>query len=228
MEWKSPPSIWSLGTLTGLRDRVRRLVAKKEGINTPNTFYLRLPLPPQTKPPQLSFSFLLPHRRSSPIAGHFPSIHQHKAAVSLHCLHTDPLSPSRPLTLLQPEPPLEPSLLSADHRSSLSRPTQLQQRDPRTTVLKEDHQRRPPLLPPAVAATAASPTGAEQSAFSLRWRLQIQPLLLHRDKRTPAAAPSFFPLSADPAVPQLHHQICHRQKEQPPGGSRLRSKVEEH
>ena len=77
------------------------------------------------------------------------------------------------------------------------------------------------LLPPAAAAAAASPTGAEQSAFSLRWRLQIQPLLLHRDKRTPAAAPSFFPLSVDPAVPQLHHQICHRQKEQPPGGSRL-------
>jgi hypothetical protein len=32
---------WSLGTLTGLRDRVRRLVAQREGINTPNTPYLR-------------------------------------------------------------------------------------------------------------------------------------------------------------------------------------------
>jgi hypothetical protein len=31
-----------------------------------------------------------------------------------------------------------------------------------------------------VAAAAAAPTGAEQSAFSLRWRLQIQPLLLQR------------------------------------------------
>jgi hypothetical protein len=61
--------------------------------------------------------------------------------------------------------------------------------------LKEDHQRRLQLLPPAVAAAAASasPTGAEQSAFSLRWRLQIQPLLLHRDKRTPQAAPQAPP-----------------------------------
>ena len=33
--------LWSLGTLTGLRDRVRRLVAQREGISTPNTPYLR-------------------------------------------------------------------------------------------------------------------------------------------------------------------------------------------
>jgi len=47
--------------------------------------------------------------------------------------------------------------------------------------------------------------------------------------RTPAAAPSFFPLSADPATARSttgqlppKHQICHRQKEQPPErGSRL-------
>jgi hypothetical protein len=32
---------WSLGTVTGLEDQVRRLVAQMEGINTPNTPYLR-------------------------------------------------------------------------------------------------------------------------------------------------------------------------------------------
>ncbi|KAJ6925643.1 hypothetical protein NC651_010142 [Populus alba x Populus x berolinensis] len=32
---------WSLGTLTGLIDRARRLVASREGISTPNTPYLR-------------------------------------------------------------------------------------------------------------------------------------------------------------------------------------------
>jgi hypothetical protein len=32
---------WLLGTLTGLRDQVRRLVAEKKGISTPSTPYLR-------------------------------------------------------------------------------------------------------------------------------------------------------------------------------------------
>ena len=120
--------------------------------------------------------------------------------------------------LLQKQRPADPlpsvsSFSSSDGASPCSSTVSLQQ--------SSSQRRRLQLLPPAVAAAAAAPTGAEQSAFSLRWRLQIQPLLLHRDKRTPAAAPSFFPLSVDPAVPQLHHQICHRQKEQPPGGSRL-------
>jgi hypothetical protein len=59
-------------------------------------------------------------------------------------------------------------------------------------------------------AAAAAPTGAEQSAFSLRWRLQIQPLLLQRAPQqqqllpTTAGHDSFsFDLHARP---QIHHQ----------------------
>ena len=62
------------------------------------------PVPPSSsppKPPQLSFSFLLPHRRSSPIAGHFSSIHQHKEAIPTSCTSAPifpPLQPTLPIS----------------------------------------------------------------------------------------------------------------------------------
>jgi hypothetical protein len=55
-----------------------------------------------------------------------------------------------------------------------------------------------------VAAAAAAPTGAEQSAFSLRWRLQIQPLLLQR-------APQQQQLLTHDAG-SYPRRICHRKK----------------
>jgi hypothetical protein len=68
------------------------------------------------------------------------------------------------------------SFSSSDGASPCSSTVSLQQ--------SSSQRRHLQLLPPAVAAAAAAaavaPTGAEQSAFSLRWRLQIQPLLLQR------------------------------------------------
>jgi hypothetical protein len=63
-----------------------------------------------------------------------------------------------------------------------------------------------------VAAAAAAPTGAEQSAFSLRWRLQIQPLLLQRAPQQQQLLPTTaghdsFPSNLH-ARPQIHHQLA--------------------